>query len=74
MLRLFTGDRGGSIMLALLGIGCVVVPVFNLLVPESSWLHLSTYTVTLWGKYLTYALLAMGAIKTDGCFKTKRLA
>src|SRR5918999_824793 len=59
MLRLFTGDRGGSIMLALLGIACVVVPVFNLLVPESSWLHLSTYTVTLWGKYLTYALLAI---------------
>jgi urea transport system permease protein len=59
MLRLFTGDRGGGIMLALLGIACVVVPVFNLLVPESSWLHLSTYTVTLWGKYLTYALLAI---------------
>src|ERR671914_95326 len=59
MLRLFTGDRGGSIMLALLGIACVVVPVFNLLVPESSWFHLSTYTVTVWGKYLTYALLAI---------------
>src|ERR687896_1249919 len=59
MLRLFTGDRGGGIMLALLGIACVVVPVFNLLVPESSWLHLSTYTVTVWGKYLTYALLAI---------------
>src|ERR687896_318551 len=59
MLRLFTGDRGGSIMLALLGIACVVVPVFNLLVPESSWLHLSTYTMTLMGKYLTYAMLAL---------------
>lgn len=59
MLRLFTEDRGGSLMLALLGIACIVVPVFNLLVPESSWLHLSTYTVTVWGKYLTYALLAI---------------
>ncbi len=59
MLRLFTGDRGGGIMLALLGIACVVVPVFNLLVPESSGLYLSTYTVTVWGKYLTYALLAI---------------
>src|SRR5918992_6074875 len=59
MLRLFTGDRGGGIRLALLGIACVVVPVFNLLVPESSGLYLSTYTVTVWGKYLTYALLAI---------------
>jgi urea transport system permease protein len=33
--------------------------VLNLLVPESSPLHLSTYVVTLVGKYLCYALLAM---------------
>ncbi|MBN2702473.1 MAG: urea ABC transporter permease subunit UrtC [Methylothermaceae bacterium] len=37
----------------------VAVPVLNLVVPESSGLHLSTYTVTLLGKYLCYALLAL---------------
>jgi len=35
------------------------VPVCNLLVPESSAFHMSTYVVTLMGKYLTYALLAI---------------
>ncbi len=52
-------DRGGQILLlALLGI-CIVVPVFNLLVPQTSSLHLSTYVVTLLGKYLCFALLAL---------------
>ncbi|WP_428242115.1 urea ABC transporter permease subunit UrtC [Gynuella sp.] len=46
----------------------VVVAVFamallaalgNLLLPESSALHVSTYTVTLLGKYLCYAMLAL---------------
>jgi hypothetical protein len=36
-----------------------VVPVLNLAVPEGSPWHISTYTVTLLGKYLTYALLAV---------------
>jgi urea transport system permease protein len=35
------------------------VTVCNLYVPESSALHVSTYTVTLLGKYLCYALLAL---------------
>jgi len=37
----------------------VVVPVLNLLAPSSSPLHLSTYGLTLVGKYLCYALLAL---------------
>ncbi len=59
MLRVFERDLGGTLLLALLGIAILVVPVLNLAVPESSALHLSTYTVTLLGKYLTYALLAI---------------
>ena len=46
-------------MLALLTLTTLVVPVCNLLVPESSGLHISTYTMTLLGKYLCYALLAI---------------
>jgi urea transport system permease protein len=53
------GDRGGATLLAVLLFLIVVVPVLNLAVPESSPLHLSTYIVTLIGKYLTYALLAI---------------
>ncbi|MEB4593266.1 urea ABC transporter permease subunit UrtC [Candidatus Thiothrix sp. Deng01] len=57
--RILQGDRGGQIMLALLALMIVLVPVLNLLVPEGSFLHLPTYLVTLMGKYLTYALLAV---------------
>jgi urea transport system permease protein len=46
-------------MLAVLALAALVVPVLNLAVPDSSPWHLSTYTVTLLGKYLTYALLAV---------------
>ncbi|ESQ10908.1 MAG TPA: urea ABC transporter permease subunit UrtC [Chromatiaceae bacterium] len=52
-------DTGGQIMLAVLAVVALLVPLLNLVVPESSALHLSTYTVTLLGKYLTYALLAI---------------
>ena len=37
----------------------IVVPLLNLLVPQDSALHVSTYTVTLLGKYLCFALLAL---------------
>jgi urea transport system permease protein len=53
------GDTGGLVMLAVLAAVAVVVPVLNLAVPEGSAWHLSTFTVTLLGKYLTYALLAV---------------
>ena len=44
------------------GVLCVVTllaALGNLLVPPDSFLHVSTYTITLLGKYLTYALLAL---------------
>ncbi|MCK5361138.1 MAG: urea ABC transporter permease subunit UrtC, partial [Gammaproteobacteria bacterium] len=59
IMRILKNDLGGQILMSLLLIALVVVPVLNLLVPESSAMHLSTYTVTLLGKYLTYALLAV---------------
>jgi urea transport system permease protein len=52
-------DRGGQVVLALLLLAAIVVPVSNLALPESSPLALSSYTVTLFGKYLCYALLAL---------------
>ncbi|HEY5601759.1 MAG TPA: urea ABC transporter permease subunit UrtC [Gammaproteobacteria bacterium] len=57
--QLFAGNRGGQIFLGVLAALAIIVPVFNLAVPESSGFHLSTYTVTLLGKYLTFALLAI---------------
>jgi urea transport system permease protein len=59
LIRALRGDTGGQLMLGLLLLVAVLVPVLNLLVPETSPWHLSTFTVTLLGKYLTYALLAV---------------
>ncbi len=57
--KLLTNDRGGQIFLAILALVAVLVPILNLVVPAGSALHMPTYTVTLLGKYLTYALLAV---------------
>lgn len=59
LLRLLENDRGGQIFLALLTAISVAIAVLNIAVPESSIFHVSTYTVTLLGKYLSYALLAL---------------
>jgi urea transport system permease protein len=44
---------------AVLAFLAIAVPVLNLLIPADSPLHLSTYIVTLLGKYSCYALLAL---------------
>ena len=46
-------------MLAVLAGIAIVVPVLNLALPASSALHLSAFGVTLIGKYLCYAMLAL---------------
>jgi urea transport system permease protein len=50
------GETGFLIALILVAAG---VPILNLLVPVPSGLHLSTYGITLIGKYLCYAMLAL---------------
>ncbi|EIJ35161.1 urea ABC transporter permease subunit UrtC [Thiothrix nivea] len=59
ILNVLHNDRGGKVMLVVLTLAMILVPVLNLLVPEGSFLHMPTYLVTLMGKYLTYALLAV---------------
>ncbi len=51
---------GGSWLFLLVLIAvAIVVPLLNLMVPPSSPLHVPTYLVALFGKYLCYALLAL---------------
>tara|TARA_R110002095_G_scaffold178458_1_gene155726 strand:- start:483 stop:1646 length:1164 start_codon:yes stop_codon:yes gene_type:complete len=57
--RILKNDRGGQIMLALLLLVTVGVSLSNLLLSEDSVLYVPTYTITLMGKYLCYALLAV---------------
>jgi urea transport system permease protein len=56
--KILHNDRGGQVFLLILLASLILVPVLNQL-PEDNALHISTYTVTLLGKYLTYALLAV---------------
>ena len=52
-------DRGGRSFLVVLALTALVVPVLNLAVPASSPFHVSTFVLTLVGKYMCYALLAL---------------
>ena len=57
--RLLLNDTGSKVLTLVVVFVAIVVPALNLLVPEGSLLHVSTYTVTLIGKYLCFALLAL---------------
>ncbi|MFK0164940.1 urea ABC transporter permease subunit UrtC [Rhizobium sp. NPDC090279] len=52
-------DRRISIAIAILIAVAFLVPLSNLALPETSALHVPTYLMSLFGKYLTYALLAL---------------
>ena len=52
-------DPGGTSLVGLLLAAAIAVPILNQLVPASSAFHVSTYLLTLIGKYLCYAMLAM---------------
>ena len=52
-------DRKIIVALVILLALAVLVPVLNLMTPETSPLHIPTYIMSLFGKYLTYALLAL---------------
>lgn len=58
LFNLLKNDRGGQIMLGVLLVVTIAVPFLNQL-PADHPLHIPTYTVTLMGKYLTLALLAV---------------
>jgi len=58
LLQILKNDKGGRWLIGLLIALIVAVPVLNSL-PVDSALHVPTYTISLLGKYLTLALLAV---------------
>jgi urea transport system permease protein len=52
-------DRSATIFLIVLAAAAILVPILNLAVPETSALHVPTYLVALFGKYVCYAILAL---------------
>ncbi|MCT7645550.1 urea ABC transporter permease subunit UrtC [Aliarcobacter butzleri] len=59
ILKVLENDKGGKIVLSILAVVVFVVSFCNLVVPSDSVFHISTFTVTLLGKYLAFALLAL---------------
>ncbi|MDR3429894.1 MAG: urea ABC transporter permease subunit UrtC [Silvimonas sp.] len=53
------GPKGWSALAIFLAIMLILVPVLHLLVPPGSPLHLSDYAITLSGKILCYAMVAV---------------
>jgi urea transport system permease protein len=55
---MLTGAGWSTFLVALLLV-CALAPVLNLLVPETSVFHMSTYAVALVGKIMCYAIVAL---------------
>jgi urea transport system permease protein len=56
---LLVGDKGGQRLLMAIIAVAIIFPFCNLVFSPDSIFHVSTYTLTLTGKYLCYALLAL---------------
>lgn len=59
ILKIMQNDKGGKVVLLTLAVVVFVVSFCNLVIPSDSIFHISTFTVTLLGKYLAFALLAL---------------
>ena len=57
--RLLEDDRAGRVLIGMLVVIAVAVPLTNLAAADTSPFHVPTYTVTLIGKYLALATLAL---------------
>ena len=56
---LLQGNRAAALTIGLLLAAAVLVPLLNLATPAGSLLHVPTWVMSLVGKYLCYALLAL---------------
>jgi urea transport system permease protein len=54
-----TLDRSSTVFLTILAAAMILIPLSNLLLPVTHPLHVPSYAVSLWGKYVCYALLAL---------------
>lgn len=57
--RLLTRNRGVLITLAVILLVAALIPTLHLLTPPESPIHVPAYAMTLIGKYLCYAMLAL---------------
>lgn len=59
LLSSMAGDKGGQLTLLAILAAVVLIPLANVLFPAGHPLHVETFTISLLGKYLSYAMLAL---------------
>jgi urea transport system permease protein len=59
VLSALRGDKGGQLTILVLLAAVILVPMANTLLPSGHPLHVETFTISLMGKYLSYAMLAL---------------
>lgn len=57
--KVLYGPKGWATLAVFALLALVVVPVLHLMVPESSPFHISTYFITVVGKFMCYAIVAL---------------
>lgn len=59
VLSAMSDDKGGQFTLLAVLAAIIVIPLANTLLPAGHPLHVETFTISLLGKYLSYAMLAL---------------
>lgn len=59
LMSILKNDKGGQFTLMTLLAVTIAIPLLNLVVPVGHPLHVETFTVSLLGKYLSFAMLAL---------------
>ncbi|WP_225874500.1 urea ABC transporter permease subunit UrtC [Vibrio atypicus] len=59
VLSALQGDKGGQVTILAILAAIILIPLANMMLPASHPLHVETFTISLLGKYLSYAMLAL---------------
>ncbi len=59
LMQLIMNDKIGSRLIGFIIVASIVIAMLNQFAPEGSFFHVPSYVVSLLGKYLCYALLAL---------------
>ena len=55
----FASDKIGKVMIYTLLLSIIILPLLHIFPAKESFFYINSYTITLLGKYLCFALLAM---------------
>ena len=59
VLSAMRGDKGGQLTILAILAAVILIPLANTMLPSGHPLHVETFTISLMGKYLSYAMLAL---------------